>query len=247
VSAAQPFFEDQPRPFTELRAFLSAIEPERDPEALAYAVRTHLPLVQVYPGGRWGYGGSLAYAEAEAWLGQALSKQYELRTLVFRYLAAFGPASVQDVQAWSGLVKLKEPLEQLKPDLRVFRNEQGRELLDLPDAPLPVGDMPAPVRFLPEYDNLILSHADRARVVADEYRSSIFLSAGRVRSTFLIDGRVQGVWKIERSQDRATLIIEPFSALSRSDRLALSEEGDRLVRFVEDRAASFDVRFAERD
>ena len=119
---------------------------------------------------------------------------------MLRYLAAFGPATVKDVQAWSGLVRLKDRIQELKPELRSFRDERGNELLDLPDAPLPSADTPAPVRFVPDYDNLILSHADRRRVIADEYRSKVFLSAGRVRATFLVDGFVCGTWKIRRTR-----------------------------------------------
>ena len=126
-----------------------------------------------------------------------------------------------------------------------FRDERGNELLDLPDAPLPPADTPVPVRFVPDCDNLILSHADRRRVIADEYRSRVFLSAARVRATFLVDGFVRGTWKIERARGTATLVIEPFEQLSREVRLALFEEGERLIRFVEEGAEAFEVRFVE--
>ncbi len=246
VAAARAWVEEAPRTFTELRALLSELEPDRDPEALAYAVRTHLPLVQVPPRGTWGSGGSPAHANAASWLGRPLAAPEEgLRPLVLRYLAAFGPASVKDVQTWSGLVRLRDPIEELKPELRSFRDERGGELLDLPDLPLPPADAPAPPRFLPEYDNLVLSHADRTRVVPDKYRSSVFLSAGRVRATFLVDGFVRGTWKIERARGTAALVIEPLEPLSGEARDALVEEGERLVRFVEDGAEAFEVRFAE--
>jgi DNA glycosylase AlkZ-like len=247
VAAARTYLEEEPRTFAEMRPVLSALEPDRDPGILAYAVRTHLPLVQVPSGGAWGYSGNAPFTTAESWLGlKRLSGSEDPRALVLRYLAAFGPATVKDVQTWSGLVRLKELIEEMKTDLRSFRDEWGNELLDLPDASLPPADTPAPVRFVPDYDNLILSHADRRRVIADEYRSKVFLSAGRVRATFLVDGFVRGAWKIERARGTATLVIEPFEKHSREARLALLEEGERLVRFAGGDAEAFEVRFAEK-
>ena len=246
VATTLPLLEERPRSFTELRAALVAIEPDRQPEALAYAVRTYLPLVQVPPGGTWGSGGSPAYALAEPWLGGVVAgPQESFRALVWRYLAAFGPATVRDLQVWSGLTGLKDAVAALRPELCAFRDEQGRELLDLPDRPLPPADLPAPPRFLPEYDNLLLAHADRARVIPDAYRPLIFLSAARVRATYLLDGIVRGAWKTERVRDAATLVVEPFAPLSPPDRAALADEGERLLRFIADDAATFAVRFAE--
>jgi len=242
---AHAYFEEEPRTFAELRPWLAGIQPDRDLSALAYAVRTHLPLVQVPSGGRWGYPGNAPFTTAESWLGRPLSGPGDPRELIRRYLAAFGPATVADVQKWSGLSRLKEFVDQMKPELRSYRDEGGKELLDLPDAPLPPADTPAPVRFVPDYDNLILAHAGRRRMISDEYRSRIFLSAARVRATFLVDGFVQGVWKIEKNKGTATLVIEPFITLSKKDSDALVEEGERLVRFVEDGAKRHEVRFAE--
>ena len=245
VAAAQTSVEEAPRTFTELRGLLSGLEPDRDPSALAYLVRTQLPLVQVPPGGAWGTGGSPTHGLAESWLGSPLAAPKEsLRALLLRYLAAFGPASVKDIQTWSGLVRLKDPIEELKPELCIFRDENDNELLDLPDAPLPPADAPALPRFVPEYDNLVLAHADRTRVIADEHRSRVFLSAARVRATFLLDGFVHGTWKIERTKGAATLLIEPFDPLSEKARDALLEEGERLIRFIEDDAEEFEVRLS---
>jgi Winged helix DNA-binding domain len=245
VAAARTSVEEAPRTFTELRGLLSGMEPDRDPSALVYLVRTHLPLVQTPPGGIWGTGGSPTHALAESWLGGPLAAPKEsLRALLLRYLAAFGPASVRDIQTWSGLVRLKDSIEELKPELRVFRNESNNELLDLPDAPLPPPDAPAPPRFVPDYDNLVLAHTDRTRVISDEHRSRVFLSAARVRATFLLDGFVSGTWKIEKTKGTATLVIEPFEPLPEAARDALLEEGERLVRFVEDDAEAFEVRLS---
>ena len=164
--------------------------------------------------------------------------------LVTRYLAAFGPASVSDMQSWSGLQGLREEFEALRPTLMTFRDERGRELFDLPDAPRPPEEVDAPVRFMPDFDNLILGHDDRRRLIADEHRAAIFLPNLRVLPTFLVDGRVAGTWKVEAKKASATLVIEPFVAVSRPARAALTEEGEGLLRFLEPEAASFAVRVA---
>lgn len=245
VAAARPYLEESPRTTGEIRRFLSSVEPDGDPDAMAYAVRTYLPLVQVPPGGTWGSGSKASYAVADSGLGSFPRSpgSGNLRNLILRYLAAFGPATVKDVQAWSGLVRLKDTVGDLKPELRTFRDESGNELVDLPEAPIPEPNAPAPARFVPEYDNLLLSHADRRRIVADEHRKKVFLSAARVRATFLLDGFVSGTWKIERSRGAASLVIEPFRSLAKEEREALVDEGERLLRFAEDAAESFEVRF----
>lgn len=247
VTIARAYVEEQPRSFPDIRTHLTLRDPEREPELLAYAIRTHLPLVQIPPGGTWGFAGSPLHITAESWLRRQLCTSEGPQALILRYLAAFGPASVQDMQTWSGLGRLQSAVDELKPQLRSFQDEQGKVLFDLPDLPILPGDTPAPVRFLPEFDNVILSHADRRRVIADKHRSSVFLSAGRVRATFLVDGFVAGTWKITRERDVATLIIESFEPLSHEHRNALNEEGERLVRFVEDKAESFVVQFVERE
>ncbi len=152
--------------------------------------------------------------------------------MVLRYLAAFGPASVNDVQAWCWLTRLREVVERLRPQLRSFRDEAGRELFDLPDAPRPDPDTPAPPRFLPQFDNLILSHADRARVIADEH-----LSLGitrEARGTFLVDGFVAGTWRLTQARNpaTATVTVAPFSPLAGNDEAAIAEEGARLLAFA---------------
>ena len=246
VGTAREYFESGPRPFADFRLLLAELEPDRDQSALAYAVRTQLPLVQVPTGSVWGYSGKVPFTTAENWLGRELSGSEDPRGLVLKYLAAFGPATVRDIQTWSGRMGLKQTVEEINPELRIFRDENDNELLDLPDAALPSGDTPAPPRFVPDYDNLVLSHADRGRVISDEHRKKVFLSAARVRATFLIDGFVRGAWKVEKTRRAAALVIEPFERLSRGDRDALSEEGERLVRFLAEPqgAEMFDVSFA---
>jgi hypothetical protein len=240
--AARPFIEAQPRTTGELRAHLLSIVPDADGEAMAYAVRNFLPLIQIPPGGTWGSGAG-SYATSAQWLGEPVSDGDHLGELLFRYLAAFGPASVMDFQTWTGITKLGGTLDPFRRDLITLRDEQGRELLDLPGQPLPPGDTPAPVRFIPEYDNLLIAHADRTRIIADEDRPKVFLSAGRVRSTVLVDGFVAGAWKIEKARKAAALVIEPFRDLDDADQSALAAEGERLVSFVEDQAEAFEVRF----
>ena len=168
--------------------------------------------------------------------------------MLVRYLRAFGPATVKDVQTWSGLTRLHEATERLRPHLHAFRDEQGKGLFDLPDAPRHAPDTPAPPRFVPEFDNLILSHTDRTRIVAEEHRKVSASKNGMVPATVLIDGFVRGMWKAERTRyGKATLVIEPFEPLSKEDCDALAEEGEQLVRFVAEPegAETFKVRFAE--
>ena len=152
------------------------------------------------------------------------------------------------MQTWSGLTRLGEVVERLRPRLRAFSDEHGRDLFDLPAAPRPDPDAPSPPRFLPEFDNLILSHADRTRVIADEYRRAFASKNGMVPAAFLVDGFVRGTWKTERSRKRATLLIEPFEPVAKKDRDALGEEGERLIRFMAEPevAEAFEVRFAAR-
>jgi hypothetical protein len=244
VEAARKFFEE-PRTFADLRPLLSELEPPRDQSALAYAVRTQIPLVQVPSDGVWGYSGKAPFTIPERWFGRSPSGSEGARDLVLKYLAAFGPATVRDVQTWSGRTQLKQSVEEIKAELRTFRDEKGNELFDLANAPLPPADTPAQPRFVPDYDNLVLSHAERGRVVPDEYRKRVFLSAARVRATFLIDGFVRGAWKIEKKGKTAALLIEPFEPLSEADRNTLSGEGERLVRFVAEPQGltTFEVRF----
>jgi hypothetical protein len=245
LEAARRFIGEAPRTFAEISAMLTELMPDRDVGAMRYTVRTHLPLIQVPNNSEWSYPGNPQFTLAESWLGKPISNEDNFRTLVFRYLAAFGPASVADMQTWSGLPKLKDPIQALKKDLHTYRDEQGRELFDLPDISLPDADTHAPERFLPEYDNLLLSHTKRTRVIADQYRSKVYLPGLRVAATFLVDGIVSGVWKTEKKKSAATLLIEPFEKLTKQNRSALTEEAEKLIRFVEPEAKAYEVRFAD--
>jgi hypothetical protein len=242
-AAGRALVEERPRTFSELGKLLAAEWPDRDPDGLGAAIRTLVPLVQVPPRGIWGASGPASHTSAETWLGRPLALDSAPEAMVLRYLAAFGPATVRDIQAWSGLTRLREVLEPLRPRLRTFRDEHGHELFDLPDAPLPDPDVAVPPRFLPEWDNVLLSYADRTRIIAEEYRSRVFTENGIIRSTVLVDGFVRGIWKVERQRESATLIIEPFAPLADQDRAALTEEGARLLDFIAAEAGNHEIRF----
>jgi hypothetical protein len=245
LALAREFIAERPRTFEEISALLAERLPDTDIGALRYTVRTHLPLVQTPTEARWSYPGNPQFALAEAWLGKPIPPEIDFKALVFRYLAAFGPATVQDVQTWSGFPKLKDAIGEFRAELRVYRDERGRELLDLPDAPLASADTPAPVRFLPEYDNLLLSHQNRTRIIPEKYHTHVYLAGLRVAATILVDGFVAGAWKIEKSKGAATLTVTPFEPLSPAARDALGEEGARLLRFVESDAKASGVQFVD--
>ncbi|HEV2734795.1 MAG TPA: winged helix DNA-binding domain-containing protein [Longimicrobiaceae bacterium] len=244
ADAARALVQEKPRTYADVGAALGERWPDRDPAALSAAARTLLPLVQVPPRGLWGRSGPAAHTTAEAWLGRRLDTDYPVDDVVLRYLAAFGPATVADVQTWSGLTRLKDVVERLRPGLLAFRDEQGRELFDFPDAPRPHPETPAPARFMAEWDNVLLSHADRTRVISEDHRRRIFTPNGIFPGTILVDGFVAGTWKIERHRGAATLRVEPFAPVAAGDQAALSEEGERLLDFAAAEIPTREVRFA---
>jgi hypothetical protein len=241
---ARACLDQRPQPFETLRTELARCYPDIDARALGYAVRTHLPLVQVPTDTRWGWPGAADFATAESWLGSPVHAQADAKGLALRYLAAFGPASARDAMAWSGVGELQEAFAALRSRLRVFRDEKGRELLDLPQAPRPGGATPAPVRFLPDYDNLLLGHADRTRVISDEHRRRVATRNLQILATFLVDGIVSGTWRIERSRTTARLLLTPFVDVPRKARAELTTEGRALLAFCEPDAVTAEVRFA---
>jgi Winged helix DNA-binding domain len=228
VAAGRALLDEQPRTNAQLRTLLSERWPGYDPSSLAYAVHHLVPVVQIPPRGVWGQKGLPTWATTETWLGRPVDPHPSIDELVLRYLAAFGPAGVMDVQAWTGLTRLREVVDRLRPRLRPFRDENGRELFDLPDAPRPDPDTPVPVRFLPQYDNLLLSHADRTHVTGDA--AAGWPSDGLHWSALLVDGVVGGAWRITQERRSATLTVRLLGAVR--DPAAVEGEAARLCGFL---------------
>lgn len=243
---ARAVLDEQQLSNAELGAKLAERYPDRDPGSLSYAARDLLPLVQVPPRGIWGQSGQPTYATAETWLGRPLEADPSPEQLVLRYLAAYGPATVADVQTWSGLTRLGEVVERIRPSLRTFRTEAGRELFDLPDAPRPAEDTPAPPHLLGGFDQMFLSYADRTRVLSDDHRKTLVRTRSGARGAVLLDGRFAGVWDLITSRAEAAVVIEPWVELTSSQRDALVPVAGELLRFAEPGAGSHDVRFATR-
>ncbi len=208
-----------------LRAALAARFPDHDPAALAYACRCKLALVQVPPRGLWGRSAQVTTTTAETWLGRRLRARPSLDDVVLRYLAAFGPATTADVATWCRLTGLRDVVERLRPRLLTFRDEAGRELFDLPEAPRPDPETPAPTRFLPEYDNALLSHAERSRFVPDAVRAQAARVEGRVHGTVLHDGTLAALWRLDREPDAATLVVTPLVRLTKRAGASIEAEG----------------------
>ncbi|MFE2765672.1 winged helix DNA-binding domain-containing protein [Streptomyces albidoflavus] len=214
AARARGLVEEEPRTMAELRRLLSPAWPEADPAALT---------------------------TLDHWLGDRADPgdgPADLTGLVRRYLAAFGPASVRDVQQWSGLTRLRPHLEALRPELAVFRDEQGTELFDLSDAPRPDPEVPVPPRLLTEFDNLLLSHADRTRVLPDAHRSRLW-TGNQSHPVLLLDGRAAGLWHHTREGDHATLTVRPFA--SDADLTGVTEEARRLLALLHPEATEHEV------
>lgn len=232
---ARGFVESAPRTMGEIREELLREWPDADPQSLSVAARCRLPLVQVTPRGVWGRSGQVRLTTAENWLGRPAGAPQPVDDVVLRYLAAFGPASVKDMQIWAGLTRLREAFERLRPGLVAFRDENGVELFDLPDAPRPDPDTPAPPRFLPEFDNLLLSHADRTRVVAPEIKGRTW-TGNQAHCTLLVDGFVAGLWKLEG----AVLTVELFGRVSKAQKEEIVAEGERVIADMREGGAAGD-------
>jgi len=244
LSIACEYFSESPRTFDELRHFLATLYPQDDIRAMAYVIRLKLPLVQVPDESDWSYPSPANFAEAQSFLGKPLSSASDPRALILRYLSAFGPATPADAQTWLGLPSLQAAFEALRAKLQTFEDEKHRELFDLPDAPRPPGDAVAPVRFLPEFDSVVLAHADRTRLVRPEYRARLYRPNLVVPPTFLVDGFVEGTWALERKRKSTRLVLTPFAKLRKNDRSALSEEAESMLRFSEGDQVEINIRFA---
>jgi hypothetical protein len=228
VAAARKTLEERPRTPSELGAALAPSWPDRDSTALAYAARFLLPLVQVPPRGLWKKTGRPTNSTAEAWLGSAMVAEPDIEDLLLRYLAVFGPATVGDMRVWSWLTGLREVVERLRPRLRTFRDEASRELFDVPDGLLVEEETPAPIRFLPQYDNVFLSHEDRSRILSP----NITVVELTWRGGVLIDGFVGAAWRIAREKGRATMTVTRYVKVGAQDRAAMEQEAERLLAFL---------------
>lgn len=243
VGHGRRLLAEQPLGPVELRAALGERFPAADPESLVNALRVWAPLVQVPPRGLWGASAGPQYAYLDAWLDAPLAAP-EPAEPVRRYLAAYGPATPADMQKWSGLTGLKTVFAGM--DLRTYSAEDGRILYDLPDAPLTDPDTPVPARFVAEFDNLLLSHADRTRILADEHRPRVMTVNGIIRGSVLVDGFVGGTWRFDRTKGAAAVVVTPFTSLRAADRDRLAEEGTRLLSASDPAAGDRQVRFEHR-
>ncbi|MGW4965184.1 winged helix DNA-binding domain-containing protein [Nonomuraea sp. NPDC004186] len=229
AAVGRELLEERPMTFAELGRKLAERWPANDPHALGQGVRWLVPLVQVPPRGVWGKSGPIAHTSAESWLGFEVPAMTPAE-LVRRYLAAFGPASVMDVQTWSGLTRLGEVVDSL--DLVRFRDEAGRTLYDLPDAVRPCEDTPAPVRLMYDFDNLFLSYADRSRAISDTGATALqgFMGTNVVPRVILVDGFTAGDWTVARAKGTSTLTIHRWMPIPVLEEV--EEEARRLLEFL---------------
>ncbi|NUR49627.1 MAG: winged helix DNA-binding domain-containing protein [Hamadaea sp.] len=246
VAAGVSLLEEKPMTFNDLGKRLAEKWPDRDGQSMAQAVRTYAALVQPPPRGLWGRSGLAVHVPAVQYLGRPLATDPSIDELIVRYLTAFGPASVQDAQTWSGLTRLGEVFERLRPRLVAYADEQGRELFDVPEAPRPEADAEAPVRFLYDFDNILLSYADRTRVLDPAYRKLLWPLSNMALGSVLVDGFVRASWRPEKSKGRAHVTVTSFQPFPARQRSAIEAEGRRLLEFLVP-GADHDVRFATAD
>ncbi|MFK4082958.1 winged helix DNA-binding domain-containing protein [Kribbella sp. NPDC020789] len=239
VAAAERMLAKEPLTFTEVRDALQQEFPEVNERALGFCTRMLVPLVMYPTGVRWSWPANARFTPAEAWLGKKLHRKEEQAELVVRYLQAFGPATPADFQTWSGLPKAKPVFDSL--ELEQFTDDNGKTLYDVPDGPRPDPETPAPVRFLPEFDNLLLAYAKRERIIADEHRPAVFTKNLRIKATYTVDGLVAGLWTTAAKRGVATLTLTPFGRLLKRDLAALEREGTALLEFLEPGAKTYEV------
>jgi hypothetical protein len=240
VAAIEDVLADAPRTRAEIGRALAERWPGSQVESLGLAATYLVPLVQVPPRGTWGATHRATLATVANHLGEAPGSDDDPAGAIQRYLRAFGPAAPKDVRAWCYRTGLRDPIERLRPRLRTFRDEGGTELLDVEDGMLPDPATPAPVRFLPEYDNALLSHADRSRINPVQDMSGLFR-----KGTVLVDGFVAGTWKLERDGNAATLAVSPWERWPKTDREEVAAEGERLVAFAAPAGQATSLRFDE--
>lgn len=237
AAAAREFVEQEPLIASELgRALLTRFGGDADAAALAQGARAWLPMVQVPPRGVWGRSGRARQAPLDTWLGRT-PKAFPVDDVVLRYLGAFGPATVRDAQTWSGLTHLAEVFERLGDRLVRFVNEHGNDVYDLPEAPRPGFGARPPVRFLYDYDNVLLSHYNRERFLGDMELDDFALQGystdgNRQPSSVLIDGFVAGTWTAHRTRAAAALEVRLFRPCADDVRAEITAEGTGLLSFL---------------
>jgi hypothetical protein len=243
--AAKPRLLDEMREFVDAQAQLPP-DPDRYPYTIWHAASARGWLVHVPPSGTWKYFGKNSYISTREWLGQMEepSLQDAMVHLVRRYLGALGPATRADVVSWGGLRKVSlvdEAIRTLGDEVVTFQGEDGKALYDLAVSPRPRGDVPAPIRYLPKWDNLLLGYDNRERVLPARYRKVIIAKNGDVAPTFLVNGVVAGMWSSKLERNTATLNLEAFEEIGPEAWAALDEEGERLIRFVEPEAKNYAI------
>jgi hypothetical protein len=241
VAAGRDLVEAEPLTTAELAKALATRWPDRVPNSLAYASRFLLPIVQVPPRGLWGKKAAPKATTAQVWLGQPLGTETAADDAVLRYLAAFGPATVADIRIWSWLTGLRGVVDRLRPRLRTFRDEAGRELFDVEDGLLVDPDVPAPIRFLPTYDNIFLSHDDRSRILFEKMTIPDLIGRGGI----LVDGFISGAWRIRRAKRQAMMTIELVTPVTGAPRVELEEEAARAFAFVAPEVETRDVEIVK--
>jgi hypothetical protein len=229
VEGARILLEAEPMTPSDLGKRLGERFPGIDPMALALLARYWLPMVQVPPRGLWRQTGRTTNTTLEAWSGQPTAA-FDVGEVLVRYLRVFGPASTSDIRTWSWLTGVREIIAPLRPRLRTYRDERGRELLDVEDGVIADPDLPAPVRFLPQFDNVFLSHDDRSRINGAMRWGLEFGWKG----VLLVDGGINGAWRVRREKGQpATMTIELGRDLTSPERQDLEGEADALARFLD--------------
>jgi hypothetical protein len=215
--------------------------PSAEPQSLAVLLQVTETLVQVPPTRLWGNGSAPLLTRVENWLPPPHTRPLSRVDLVRRYLRAFGPASINDMQTWCRLTKLSAEFELLKDELVTFRSEDERTLYDHPEAPRPDADIPAPVRFLPLYDNVYLGYDNRSRMLAagDTMRVNLLLAG--FKPAVLVDGVIAATWSIEAKKGAARLVVEPYRKLRKTDVRDIEREGLAFLKFWDRAADRYDV------
>ncbi len=233
AAAGRPHFHEQPRILNDVARAVADRWPDAVVRDLGDALSSLVDLVQVPPRGLWGRQAPAANTTIEVWLGTAPRPEISLDHVVRRYLRAYGPATSSDIRSWSGLTGLPPVIRRLRPELVSYRDEQGRELLDLADAALPDPDLPAPPRFLPAFDNAVLGYDDRSRIIDDEHRGLSIMGTRYV----LVDGRVSATWTSAAAADEGiTVAVQPLRRLNLEERRDVKDEAERLAAFLGDGA-----------